>query len=94
MLQVRFGTIEYNALKYASRLEGVSVSEFAREAIAKHARLIAAAAGDRESVRALAHSRQVAPDGMDVKDMTDNYELDAFLPGAKGALRIDSEVSQ
>lgn len=40
VLRVRIGTVEHDALKHASSLEGVSVSEFVRRAGADHAQRI------------------------------------------------------
>lgn len=85
MLQVRIGTVEHALLKSASGLEGVSVSEFVRQAIAKHTQF----AGG---------GRQGAPPDLRVEDMIETYDPDAFMPRRKSAdikraTRDDSPVA-
>ena len=90
LLQVRIGTVERDVLKDVCSLEGLSVSEFVRQAIYKHAQLVIADFNTRNQAsweqmqRRRAHHRQGSLD-LPVKDMTDTYDLDAFLPRPRSA---------
>ena len=87
MLQVRIGTVERDDLKDVCSLEGVSVSEFVRQAIANQVQLaiadfIARNPGNTwgEMRRGRADPQQGLAGSLPVKDMTDTNDIRSFYP--------------